>query len=290
MNLLKEQRNRGYVIAGVGGIVAFISFFLPYVSVSVLGATVYSASGSTIASIFNGLLWFELLASLVAIAVPIVLIYRSDKAFGLTNMPLEKQVRYGIFGIIGAGALGLLAELIVAINLSSYLGQYNGSSSPAGIGMGFGYWLYLLSAIAIVVGGIMAYRSGSATGFASSAWQYPVTQYPPYSQPSSSLPQTQYPPYGQPYPTGDQPPPYPPYQYPTGDQQQYLPTELKQPYPQTGPNPSQYGQQQYGSQQWDPTELRPNPQTGPNPQQQQQFYPPMQQPEQQQPPYPPQQR
>ena len=73
MNTLKEEKNRGYVIAGVGGIVAFIAFFLPYVS-SATYSNGISWSGSTI----GGGLYFEFLASLVAIAIPLVLIYRHN--------------------------------------------------------------------------------------------------------------------------------------------------------------------------------------------------------------------
>ncbi|HLX59255.1 MAG TPA: hypothetical protein VKR83_19730, partial [Ktedonobacteraceae bacterium] len=167
MDTLKEQKNRGYVIAGIGGIVAFIAFFLPYVSLSGYG----SLSGSTI----GGWLFFELLASLVAIAIPLALIYRHN-AFGLTNMPVDKQIRYGIFTLIGAGAVGLLAELILAANHSSIDGL---DLTGPGVGLGFGWWVYLLSAIAIVVGGVMALRNPQTIG--AQVWQYPVTQYP-YNQ------------------------------------------------------------------------------------------------------------
>jgi hypothetical protein len=257
MDMLKEQRNRGYVIAGAGGIIAFIAFFLPYVTVPVavvVSGYGYSWSGSSI----GGWLYLELLASLVAVAIPLALIYRHN-AFGLTNMPVEKQIRYGIFTLIGAGAVGLLIQLILAANHNNINGQDLTSLNAA---LGFGWWLYLLSALAIAVGGVMTYRSiGSAS---QQAWQYPSTQYSPYNQPYPPQ-QTQYPP----YPTTDQPQSqYLPYQtqYPPVDPQQYQATELK-PYPQTGPQaypPTQPGQQ------YAPTELRPNPQTGP------QGYPPTQ--------------
>ncbi len=254
MEKLKEQRYRGYVIAGIGGIVAFIAFFLPYVSVSAVIISI-SASGSQI----GGWLWFEFLAALVAIAIPLVLIYRNN-AFGLTNMPIEKQIRYGIFTLIGAGAVGLLIELIAALQIHSALSGTTGvdpTTLGVSVSLSIGYWLYLLSAIAIVVGGV------------GQAWQYPsATQYPPYGQQYPG-PSTQYPPYQ----SADQTP-YPSYpaQYPPVDQQQYQPTELKQPYPPTGP------------QQYQPTEQ----QQPPYPQQQ---YPQQQYPQQQYPPqqYPPSQ-
>ena len=248
MDKLKEQRYRGYVIAGIGGIVAFIAFFLPYVSVSAVIISI-SVSGSQI----GGWLWFEFLAALVAIAIPLVLIYRNN-AFGLTNMPIEKQIRYGIFTLIGAGAVGLLIELIAAINLHSALSGTTGVD-PASIGvsvnLSIGYWLYLLASIAIVVGGVMAYRTMPAL-IAGQSWQYPsATQYPPYGQQYPG-PSTQYPPYQ----SADQTP-YPSYpgQYPQADQQQYQPTEYQQPpYPQQQYPQQQYPQQQYPPQQYPPSQ------------------------------------
>ena len=260
MEKLKEQRYRGYVIAGIGGIVAFIAFFLPYLTYSQFGGSI-SANASQAAS-FNGLLWIELLIAIAAAAIPALLIYRSNP-LGSATTPIEKQIRWGIYGLIGAGALGVLAQFIFAITVNSYsiLGV---SLTSLGVGYGFGYWLYLLSAIAIVVGGVMAYRTMPALIAGQSSWQYPSsTQYPPYGQ-QYPAPPTQYPPYQ----SADQTP-YPSYpaQYPPADQQQYQPTELKQPYPPTGP------------QQYQPTEYQQPPY--------QQQYPPQQQYPQQQ--YPPQQ-
>jgi hypothetical protein len=252
MNTLKEEKNRGYVIAGIGGIVAFIAFFLPYVSASGLGYGT-SWSGSTM----GGGLYFELLASLVAVAIALVLIY-SKNVFGLTNMPPDKQVRYGIFTLVGAGAVGLLAELILAVNHNSINGI---DLTVYALGLSIGWWLYLLSAIAIIVGGVMALRNPQT--LAARSWQYPASQYPysqTYSQPYP--PQSaQYPPYST---TGQ--PQYPPYspQYPADPEQfqatepgqQYAPTELR-PTPQTGPqNYPNTGPQ---SQPYPPSELPPPP-------------------------------
>lgn len=225
MNTLKEERNRGYVIAGIGSIVAFIAFFLPYVSVAVYTSGYgISWSGSTI----GGGLYFELLVALAAIAIALVLIY-SKNAFGLTNMPPDKQIRIGIFTLIGAGVVGVLCELILAINHNTIDGV---DLTIYAVGLSIGWWLYLLSAIAIIVGGVMALRNPQA--LAAQTWQYTATQYP-YNQPYP--PQSaQYPPYattGQPH----YPPPY------TADPELYQPTEQGQ---------------QYG-----PTERRPTPQTGP---------------------------
>lgn len=226
MDTLKQPENRGYVVAGIGGIVAFVAFFLPYISAT---GSAYLNGISWSGSTLGGGLYFELLAALLAIAIPLVLIYRNN-AFGLTNMPPEKQVRYGIFTLIGAGAVGLLCELILATNHNTIYGV---DLTGYAVGLGFGWWLYLLSAFTIIAGGVMALRNPQT--MAAGSWQYPAGQYP-YNQPYSQQ-STQYPPYS----TPGQYQPYTP-QYPV-DPEQYQATEMGQ---------------QYG-----PTERRPMPQTGP---------------------------
>jgi len=251
MNKLKEEKNRGYVIAGIAGIVAFIAFFLPYVTAS---GIVYGSGASWTGSTMGGGLYFEFLASLVAVAVPLVLIYRNN-AFGLPNVPLDRQVRYGIFILLGAGIVGLLSELIVAVNHNNINGlDLTGSDAALSIG----WWLYLFSAIAIVVGSVMALRNLQA--LTPSPLQYPVNQYPynqTYSQPYP--PQSaQYPPYST---TGQ---PQYPSRYPldpeqdqaTEPGQQYAPTE-RRPTPQTGPRQDPNTGPQ--SQPYPPSELPPPP-------------------------------
>lgn len=266
MNTLKEEKNRGYVVAGIGGIVAFIAFFLPYISAT---GSAYLSGISWSASTLGGGLYFELLASFVAIAIPLVLIYRHN-AFGLTSMPVEKQILYGVYTLLGAGAVGLLCEFILAVSHNTINGL---DLTGYDVGLGIGWWLFLFSAIAIVVGGVMVLRNPQA--LTPQTWQYPSTQYP-YSQSYPPQP-VQYPPYGTtgqppqsiqypPYGTTSQPqyPPYPP-QYPA-DPEQYRPTEMGQQYlpterrsgPQTGPQ--QYPETGPRSQPYPPSgELPPPP-------------------------------
>jgi hypothetical protein len=269
MDTLKLQKNRGYVIAGIGGIVAFIAFFLPYVSTPVAAL---SLSGSQVTQ-FQGLLWLELLVAIAAIVVAALLIYRSNP-FGMATTPVEKQIRWGIYGLIGAGALGVLMQIIFAIGLNSisFMGV---SITSVGVGLGFGYWLYFLAVVAIGVGGIYAMRMGAAT---AQPWMYnsQSTQYPPYS---SQLPYSQ-----PPYVTGDsmppyvsQPPSYPSYgstPYPPPTEQQYQPTELKDPPYPVGQPPTDYS----------PTQFRPQPNPPTGPQQGSQQLPPQQFPPSQYPP------
>src|SRR6266702_3718575 len=53
MDLLKEEKNRGYLIAGIGGLVGLIAFFLPYITFSFLGV------GGSVGGASLGWVWFE---------------------------------------------------------------------------------------------------------------------------------------------------------------------------------------------------------------------------------------
>ncbi len=218
MDLLKEEKNRGYLIAGIGGLVGLIAFFLPYITFSFLGV------GGSVGGASLGWVWFEEIAALVVTAVAVVLIYRNN-AFGLTNMPVEKQILYGRYALIGGGALALLIHLLFALTFHNAVAGFD-----IGISLGFGFWVFLIAAIAMIVGGVLAYRTPMPT--AAQSWQYPQsTAYPPYQQPQQPYPPQapSYPPYQQPYPPTEQPP----QQYP---QQQYPPQQQPpQQYPQQPP-------------------------------------------------------
>jgi hypothetical protein len=251
MDLLKQQQNRGYVIAGGAAIIAFIAFFLPYVTASYLGISA-SANGTS-----GGWLWLEEIAALVAIGVSAVLLFRNN-AFGLTNMPVEKQVRFGRITLLAAGILALVIHLLFLLGYQNEVGGGLGTSTPGfSFGLGFGWFLFLIAAVAMVVGAVMATRQPVAAYAASQA------QYGQYGQPYPGQP-TQYPPYQQPYSTPDQPQ-YPPYQtpqqYPPPPQQQnpgqqQYPAQPQQPYQQPQYPPSQ-------PQQYPPTELQQPPQYPP---------------------------
>lgn len=248
MDLLKQEKNRGYVIAGGAGIIALIAFFLPYVTASFLGYSA-SASGSN-----GGWLWLEEIGALVVVVAAAMLLFRNN-AFGLSNMPVEKQILYGRYAIIGGAVLALLLHLLFAINVHSAIGDV-GTTAGVSVGLGFGWWLFLLAAIAMGVGGVLALRSPVQA----------ATSYPPYQQPYNP----QYPPY--------QAPQYPPYQQPQQGQTPF-PT-----YSQSDQQPSQYPPYQQGqAPQYPPYQ----PNQAEQPQQYPQQYPPTQ--AAQPPQYPPQQ-
>ncbi|HZU67046.1 MAG TPA: hypothetical protein VFA09_07180 [Ktedonobacteraceae bacterium] len=269
MEKLTLPENRGYLIAIIGGIEALTAFLLmPYITL------VYPGSGgvSFALSAFSdgGLIWVELILALAAIIIPAVLIFRSNP-FGLSGTPLETQVRIGIYSLIGIGALGLLAQLIVALNGGDFTinGQTlnalnSGSNSSLNINYSTGFWFFLLSMLAVAVGGGIAFKEKIGLPSSAHTWT-PSTQYPPYQQDVPPAPD--YVAYPQQWQQG-QPGQQPPLQYPAYDPQQWQPTQQQQPPPPPyqGYNPQQWQptqQQQPNPQQWQPTQPPQPPQTNP---------------------------
>src|SRR5258708_14869245 len=180
MEKLALPENRGYLIAGIGGIEALLAFlFMPYVSIPVAYNGGVSITFSAMSD--GGLIWVEVLLALLAIAIPALVVYRNNP-FGLSGTPVETQVRWGIYTLIGIGALGLLAQLIVVLNVGSFgfNGQTLGSAnSITNISYSTGFWFYLLSMIAVVAGGGLAFRKKIAPASSLQSLT-PPTQYPPY--------------------------------------------------------------------------------------------------------------
>lgn len=210
MTVLTEERNRGYLIAGIAGIVAFISFFLPYYSVSAGFSSSFSGSFSVNASQVGGLLWLVFILILVSIAVSALLIFRGNtpSSLGLTGTSTANQVRYGAYALIGAGGLGALFLLLRTGGI-----DYGTSADGISAGPALGFWLLLITMIAVAVGGVLAMRT---TAIVPSSQAFPPSQ----PRPSVQSPQQQ-------WPSQQQSTQYPPSQYPPSQPQQ--PTSQQQP-------------------------------------------------------------
>jgi hypothetical protein len=256
MNVLKEEKNRGYVIAGIAAIIAFISFFLPYYSVSAGIFGSFSASAAQI----GGYLWLVFILILVSIALPALLMFRANTAspFGVSGMPYANQVRYAAYGLIGTGALSVLLLLLSILTGTGGIG-FGGSEGGVSAGPAFGFWLLLLAMIAVAVGGFLAMRT-AATAPTSQAFP-PSQQWPSVQPPQPQWQQQQYPP--QQWPSQQEPTQYaPPPQY--GQQSQY--GQPAQQYPPSQQYPPQYppaqqpwAQPQPSEQQWPPTQQQQPP-------------------------------
>ena len=170
------QQNAGSLAAGIGGIVALFAFlFLPYITITA-GLFGQSVNATTIGS-SQGLIWFEALLAIGAVVVAALLVFRRN-LFGMVRSPMTTQTHPGIhaYTLIAIGALGILGQLLFALNLSNY--NYEGGSIMSmGVSYSVGFWLYLLAMTAVTVGGALALvqNHGSiignaATGTATIRW------------------------------------------------------------------------------------------------------------------------
>jgi len=105
MQVLTLEKNRGYLIAGIGAIVALFAFiFLPILSVS------SSSSGqSTLLNVSNVAqdqisIWIEGLVAVIAITIAALIAFRPVPFSMLkTTAPLEIQIQWGNYLLILAG-------------------------------------------------------------------------------------------------------------------------------------------------------------------------------------------
>jgi hypothetical protein len=271
MNMLKEQKNRGYIIAFIGGVVGVIAFYLPFVTYSSSGTAdspsqSYSVNGQIFGLISVAFLFTVLIVALAAFMT------LSPNPFGSTSLTQDRQVQYGNYAIVGLAALVFLFTIIFAFGdhgFTLFNENLLSSGSDISAGLSVGFWFFLLASLAMIAGGILAIRPNLLSRGAG-AYQQPYQQpyqYPTADQQPYSSYQGQYPPQ-QAYP-----PQYPPQQsYQQPDQ--FAPTE-RASQPQY---PPQQSYQQSG--QFSPTE-RAQPQYPPQQQQYPQQYPPQQQPPQQ---------
>lgn len=155
---LMLPENRMYLIAGVGGLVALLSFFA-FSYYDVFGASV---SGSDFAGSgkYTGL-WLMVLGALAAVVISGLL------AFGSTAVP-QLNVRNGAKWLIGCGAVGVLMLVIVFVHFNA-----------DGVGSwGLGFFLSLLGMCAILGAGIQMYRR-----LQMQPPTLPPTNIPPYQGP-----------------------------------------------------------------------------------------------------------
>ena len=133
----------------------------------------------------QGLIWLEALLPLAAIALASLLVFRSNP-FGMTTTPLATQIRWGVYAILGSGALSLLLHIILAFNENGSIQAVTGNpvlGSLISVGFGLGYWLYLLAAIAIIVGAVLTLRMPMSTfgesPLETSQQESQIQQWPP---------------------------------------------------------------------------------------------------------------
>jgi hypothetical protein len=154
LSALTAPENRAYLIAGIGGLVAFLGYFiLPYWSWSYhfgTGASAVSNSGSDTGSAFGSWLSLSMLGGLVALVVAGLM------ALGISAIPqLTPQLASRI--LLGSGVASALGLVIFLFQYSSDTSGTGFLSSVAGLsfGLSFGFFLAVLATIAMLVGGVM---------------------------------------------------------------------------------------------------------------------------------------
>ena len=149
---ITAQENRAYLIAGVGGLIAFLGYFiLPYWGYSYSLATLGSYSGSFTGSQFGSWLFLSMLGGLVAAVVAVI------EALGISAVPqLTPQLASRI--LLGSGVASALGIVIFLLQYNSSLSGLGTVGSGVSYGLSFGFYLAVLATIAMLVGGFMAFR------------------------------------------------------------------------------------------------------------------------------------
>src|SRR5947209_14009281 len=147
MDRIKQQQNRGYLITGIGALVALLAFLLlPYANVTfscaristfsncsgvpnfslALNATLIAQATTTqgqnsgnlpppniIPFEGQGALWLLPILTLAALALTGLLLYR-DIPFGKgINAPTATQKKWGNYALIGIAALSVLLQIVL---------------------------------------------------------------------------------------------------------------------------------------------------------------------------------
>ena len=156
MQVLTLEKNRGYLIAGVGAIVALFAFiFLPLISFSSASAGQSSMLNASNVAQYQISIWIEGLAAMTVITIAALIAFRPVPFSMLkTTAPLEIQIQWGNYLLILAGIFGVLTPLLITFTLNSLLHQSANfsSSAPSDItaNLASGSWLCLLGMVAVV--------------------------------------------------------------------------------------------------------------------------------------------
>lgn len=178
INTIKQQKNRGYVIAIVGAVLALFAFsFLPFATYLIpdgdfeLGIIWYNATSLSAAN-FDQFTQLSGMLTFITLLLAVLLTFRTNP-FGMAKTSIDMQRRRTMYAMLGMSGLSILIYLGEVINNSI---SYVGFSS-----VGLGFWLYLLGVGIVIIGSIVALRtrSSSLPPQAQREWQPPPTQLPP---------------------------------------------------------------------------------------------------------------
>ena len=153
MDVLGRRLSTGDLVTGIAAIVAVIATFLPWYSVSTScsGCGIYGGSGSASESGFHswGILFF--LAALVILVFFAIRTFASTQV-ALPALPLEDWLLYLIAAIVAA--VGALLYWLLEVN-GNATGSYSGFGYSVSAGLGFGWFIAIIAAAAMIVGAVL---------------------------------------------------------------------------------------------------------------------------------------
>nr|HET6901055.1 hypothetical protein [Ktedonobacteraceae bacterium] len=156
------QQSTGWIVAGIGALLALLSFFsMPYIAYGYFTATAQqlASAGGQYGSQFNNLqlLWLEPLIAVVLLGIAGVELYKSmgpahDTMGGIA----------GMIGISGITLLFILGKLLIfdiqGTTSSNYFGGTVTSPALASF-YGAGFWAFIVGVAVALVGGIIVGRT-----------------------------------------------------------------------------------------------------------------------------------
>lgn len=147
----RQKKNRGYVIAGVGAIVALYAFYkLPFVayytSIDLNTYTPYNPTSVT-ANGFDRLTQFSVVLTIITLILAALLIF-SNNPSGANKTSSVRQRRRTIYAMIGMSVLSILIYAYEVISNSSKVVPFDLIET--------GFWVYLLGIGTVIIGSLVA--------------------------------------------------------------------------------------------------------------------------------------
>ena len=223
--MTSQSKSVGFIIAAIGGGLGLLAFFaMPFIAYSIISLTGQQVASlaqqaSQLGSSSNSaqallVLWLAPIVAGIIILIA-VLQFRSTVQFSAKRAAAGWLIALAIIGIV------LYVGILIYLNsfISSSTSSFSSNTPSVFTFIGVGYWVYLVSMIAVIVGASMA-LSGKAQVQAISGPPPGSPSYPPYVPPPQNASQypPQYPPYQQPWSQQPQQPQYPPTERAPGSQ------------------------------------------------------------------------
>ena len=163
------------ILVLIGGLLALISVlpvvsnFLPLLSGSELGASIYvNFWGTTASALGITVTESNTPAGWTALGLPPIAMFLIFAILGIIGIivgvdgfvrfiPMNKVAGMPLMGLVGiiVGIIDLLVDLLMFFGDSNNTNNFGFSPAVSGISLGFGYYFLLISAVLLIIGGIV---------------------------------------------------------------------------------------------------------------------------------------